>query len=61
MFNQARNQKDLENNGSETKLGFMCKIDFELQGAQYLTDIMNGEVYACQYITKAVKPARFKG
>jgi predicted SAM-dependent methyltransferase len=60
MFNQERNQQMLKNNGMETKLGFMCKIDFELQGAQYLTDSKNGEVEACQYITKAIKPCRYK-
>jgi hypothetical protein len=60
MFDQGRNQHDLVSNGRETKLGFMCKVDFEMQAVNYGFDNLNGKPMTCYYITKVVKPARFK-
>jgi hypothetical protein len=60
MFDQQRNQGDLESNGRETKLGFMCKVDFEMQGVNYINENLNGQPIICQYLTKVIKPARYK-
>ena len=59
MFDQQRNQDDLLNKGRETKLGFMCKVDFAMMGANYGFDQGNGQPMTCYYMTKAVKPARY--
>lgn len=59
MMDQERNQQDLNNNGRETKLGFMWHVDFAMQSVNYGFDNTNGKPMVCYYITKAVKPARF--
>ena len=59
MFDQARNNQDRVNGGRETTLGFMCKVDFEMQGVKYGFDDLNGKPMTCYYLTKVVKPARF--
>jgi len=56
MFNQKRNHEATR----ETKLGFMCKVDFELQAVNYGFDNLNGKPMTCYYITKVIKPARYK-
>jgi hypothetical protein len=60
MFDQQRNQNDFINKGRETKLGFMCKVDFEMQTVNYGFDNLNGEPMVCYYVTKVVKPARYR-
>ena len=60
MFDQERNQQDLTNGGRETKLGFMCHVDFEMQGVKYGFDDLNGKPMVCYYLTKVIKPARYK-
>ena len=60
MFDQERNQQDLKNGGRETKLGFMCHVDFEMQGVKYGFDDLNGKPMVCYYLTKVIKPARYK-
>lgn len=60
MFDQDRNQNDLINKGRETKLGFMCHVDFSMQAVNYGFDNLNGEPMVCYYITKAVKPPRYR-
>lgn len=60
MFDQARNENDRVNGGRETKLGFMCHVDFELQTVNYGFDNINGDPMVCFYITKAIKPCRYK-
>lgn len=59
MFDQQRNQDDLTNGGRETKLGFMCKVDFEMKGSAFGYDNLNGQPIICKYMTKVVKPQRF--
>ena len=60
MFDQQRNHDDEKNNGRETKLGFMNHVDFEMQSVNYGYDNLNGKPMTCYYITKAVKPTRYK-
>jgi predicted SAM-dependent methyltransferase len=60
MFDQDRNQQMLMNNDGETKLGFMCKVDFSMQASGYGHVGSTGQAMTCYYQTKAVKPARFK-
>lgn len=57
MFDQQRNQT---NTDGETKLGFMCRVDFEMQGVNYINDNLTGSPVVCQYLTKAIKPARYQ-
>lgn len=38
MFSQKRNIKDMENNGSETPIGLINKVDFEVVGYDYVLD-----------------------
>jgi len=56
MFDQKRNSEQ----DRETKLGIMNKVDFELQAVNYGFDNLNGKPMTCYYITKAIKPARYK-
>jgi hypothetical protein len=58
MFSQKRNQEDWMRGGKETKLGMMCKVDFELIGSQFTFDT-GGNPELVLIMTKAVKPARF--
>lgn len=59
MFDQQRNQEDLLAKGRETKLGFMCHVDFAMQGVSYGLDQLTGEPMTCNYMTKVVKPQRY--
>ncbi|MGZ8924282.1 MAG: class I SAM-dependent methyltransferase [Nitrososphaeraceae archaeon] len=60
MFDQQRNENDRINNGRETKLGFMCGIDFELNTVHYGFDTINGEPMVCYYQVQTIKPPRYK-
>lgn len=60
MFDQEQNHQNLLENGRETKLGFMCKVDFSLEYVNFGADATNGDPCTCQYIVKAVKPARYR-
>lgn len=57
MFDQQRNHT---NTDGETKLGFMCRVDFEMQGVNYINENLTGQPIVCQYLTKVIKPARYK-
>ena len=59
MFDQQRNQEDLLSGGRETKLGFMCKVDFAMQGVGYGLDNTSGQPMTCNYMTVAIKPQRY--
>jgi len=58
MMDQTRNQRDIVNNGSETKLGLQLKVDFDLVGVRYVVDSTTGIVGECHYLAKVIKPAR---
>lgn len=59
MFDQERNNELLKNKDGETKLGFMCKVDFSMQGVNYGYE-HNGTPSVCYYVTKAIKPPRYR-
>lgn len=60
MFDQQQNQTNFLENGRETKLGFMCGVDFSLEYVNFGFDATNGEPVTCQYIMKVIKPGRYK-
>jgi hypothetical protein len=60
MFDQQRNQEGLISGDKETKLGFMCKVDFQMLGINYEYNQSTGQPIVCQIGVKAIKPARYK-